>query len=109
LNGFRALKGFGRIYGAKGMVEFAKSMFKIVVVSADRGDRRCRREFFRSLDFMFMDPTLGRAGYGPAFRGQGHRRGAALHRSAGGRRSVVDPLQLAHRSEDEQAGASRTS
>jgi flagellar biosynthetic protein FlhB len=52
-----AIKGFGRIYGVKGMVEFAKSMFKIIVVSlfvviALQG------EFFRSLDFMFMDPTL---------------------------------------------------
>jgi flagellar biosynthetic protein FlhB len=50
-------KGFGRIYGAKGMVEFAKSMFKIVVVSAIVATAM-QSEFFRSLDFMFMDPTL---------------------------------------------------
>lgn len=50
-------KGFGRIYGAKGMVEFGKSMFKIVVVSTIVATAM-RTEFFRSLDFMFMDPLL---------------------------------------------------
>jgi hypothetical protein len=37
-------KGFGRIYGAKGMVEFAKSIFKIVVVSLS-WQSSCRRNF----------------------------------------------------------------
>ncbi|MDP3524685.1 MAG: EscU/YscU/HrcU family type III secretion system export apparatus switch protein, partial [Hoeflea sp.] len=46
-----------RIYGAKGMVEFAKSLTKIVVVSAIVATVM-QGEFFRSLDFMFMDPTL---------------------------------------------------
>ncbi|WP_299866017.1 flagellar biosynthesis protein FlhB [uncultured Hoeflea sp.] len=50
-------KGFGRIYGAKGMVEFAKSMFKIVVVSAIVATAM-QTEYLRSLDFMFMDPLL---------------------------------------------------
>ena len=50
-------KGFARIYGAKGMVEFAKSLFKIVVVSLVVAFAM-RTEYFRSLDFMFMDPTL---------------------------------------------------
>ena len=50
-------KGFGRIYGAKGMVEFAKSLTKIVVVSLIVAVVM-KSEFFRSLDFMFMDPTL---------------------------------------------------
>lgn len=50
-------KGFGRIYGIKGMVEFAKSMFKIVVVSAIV-TAIMQKEFFQSLNFMFMDPTL---------------------------------------------------
>ncbi|MEQ8305090.1 MAG: flagellar biosynthesis protein FlhB [Hoeflea sp.] len=51
------IKGFGRIYGAKGMVEFGKSMFKIIVVSMIVAFSM-QMEFFRSLDFMFMDPTL---------------------------------------------------
>jgi flagellar biosynthetic protein FlhB len=50
-------KGFGRIYGANGMVEFAKSMFKIIVVSLFVVVAM-KNEFFRSLDFMFMDPNL---------------------------------------------------
>ncbi|MBC7284383.1 flagellar biosynthesis protein FlhB [Hoeflea sp.] len=50
-------KGFGRIYGIKGMVEFAKSMAKIVIVSAIVATVM-RGEYFRVLDFMFMDPTL---------------------------------------------------
>lgn len=50
-------KGFGRIYGAKGMVEFAKSLSKILVVSTIVA-LVMRAEFFRSLDFMFMDPFM---------------------------------------------------
>jgi len=50
-------KGFGRIYGVKGMVEFAKSMSKIVIVSMIVAFVM-QGEFFRTLDFMFMDPTL---------------------------------------------------
>lgn len=51
------IKGFGRIYGAKGMVEFAKSLFKIVVVSMIVATVM-QTEYFRTLDFMFMDPSL---------------------------------------------------
>tara|TARA_R110002020_G_scaffold5841_9_gene24050 strand:- start:11649 stop:12740 length:1092 start_codon:yes stop_codon:yes gene_type:complete len=50
-------KGFGRIYGAKGMVEFAKSLSKIVIVSAIVATVM-QGEFFQALDLMFMDPTL---------------------------------------------------
>lgn len=50
-------KGFARIYGAKGMVEFAKNLFKIVVVSTIVATVM-KNEYFRSLDFMFMDPSL---------------------------------------------------
>ncbi|MCY0149911.1 flagellar biosynthesis protein FlhB [Hoeflea sp. G2-23] len=50
-------KGIGRIYSTKGMVEFAKSMFKIVVVSIIVATVM-KSEYFRSLDLMFMDPTL---------------------------------------------------
>ena len=50
-------KGFGRIYGAKGMVEFAKSLSKIVIVSVIVATVMLE-DFFRSLDYMFMDPTL---------------------------------------------------
>lgn len=51
------IKGFGRIYGVKGMVEFAKSLFKIVVVSAIVA-AVMQTEFFRTLDFLFTDPSL---------------------------------------------------
>ncbi|MCY0093501.1 flagellar biosynthesis protein FlhB [Hoeflea ulvae] len=51
------IKGLARIYGAKGMVEFAKSLFKIVVVSAIVAGVM-QSEFFGALNFMFMDPTL---------------------------------------------------
>ena len=51
------IKGLGRIYGPKGFVEFGKSIFKIVVVSSIVA-LVMKTEFFRSLDFMFMDPTL---------------------------------------------------
>ena len=50
-------KGFNRIYGAKGMVEFAKSLFKIVAVSAIVATAM-QTEYFQSLDFMFTDPSL---------------------------------------------------
>lgn len=51
------IKGFGRIYGAKGMVEFAKNISKIVFVSVIVATVM-KSEYFHSLDFMFMDPTL---------------------------------------------------
>jgi flagellar biosynthetic protein FlhB len=51
------IKGFGRIYGPKGLVEFAKNIFKIVVVSTVVAVVM-QTEFYRSLDFMFMDPIL---------------------------------------------------
>ena len=51
------IKGFGRIYGAKGFVEFAKNITKIVFVSIVVA-AVMRSEYFHSLDFMFMDPLL---------------------------------------------------
>lgn len=51
------IKGFGRIYGLKGMVEFAKSLFKIVVISVIIA-AAMQTEYFRTLDFMFMEPSL---------------------------------------------------
>jgi len=51
------IKGFGRIYGAKGFVEFAKNITKIVFVSIVVATVM-RSEYFHSLDFMFMDPLL---------------------------------------------------
>ena len=50
------MKGFSRIYGAKGMVELAKNLFKIMVISAIVAVVM-KSEFFRSLDLMFMDPA----------------------------------------------------
>jgi flagellar biosynthesis protein FlhB len=49
-------KGFERIYSLKGMVEFAKSMFKIVVVSAIIGFAMVG-DFYGTLQAMFADPT----------------------------------------------------
>ncbi|KGD86312.1 MULTISPECIES: flagellar biosynthesis protein FlhB [Rhizobium/Agrobacterium group] len=51
------MKGFSRIYSIPGLVEFGKSLFKILIVSiimyfALRG------EFFASLDAMFSDPQV---------------------------------------------------
>ncbi|MDF1608844.1 flagellar biosynthesis protein FlhB [Hoeflea sp. YIM 152468] len=51
------IKGFGRIYGAKGFVEFAKNITKIVFVSIVVATVM-QSEYFHSLDFMFMDPIL---------------------------------------------------
>jgi flagellar biosynthetic protein FlhB len=50
-------KGWSRIYSGPGLVEFGKSLFKIMIVSlimffALRG------EFFRALDAMFSDPQV---------------------------------------------------
>lgn len=47
--------GFKRIYGAKGMVEFAKSMVKILLVSAIIGVV-LRHDYFAILSDMFSDP-----------------------------------------------------
>jgi hypothetical protein len=96
------IKGFGRIYGPKGLVEFAKNIFKIVVVSTVVAVVM-QTEFYRSLDFMFMDPILV---------------APDMARMAGKVIVVVlictatlaivdvslDPLQLAPGPEDEQAG-----
>ena len=48
-------KGFGRIYSVKGMVEFAKSMFKIIVVSIAIVSVM-KNEYLASLGSMFADP-----------------------------------------------------
>ncbi|WP_099863953.1 flagellar biosynthesis protein FlhB [Pararhizobium haloflavum] len=49
-------KGLGRIYSAQGMVEFAKSVFKIVVVSAIIAFAMID-DFFSWLQAMFVDPS----------------------------------------------------
>ena len=49
------LSGFGRIYSLPGMVEFGKSLFKILVVSAAMY-LVLRYDFFLSLDAMFSEP-----------------------------------------------------
>ncbi len=55
------IKGFGRIYGKQGMVEFGKSIFKLVVVAIIMYFV-LRSDFFRTLDSMFTEPEsmLGR-------------------------------------------------
>lgn len=49
------MKGFGRIYSLPGMVEFGKSMFKILVVAIVMYFV-LRNDFFRALDAMFSEP-----------------------------------------------------
>jgi flagellar biosynthesis protein FlhB len=49
-------KGFERIYSVKGMVEFGKSLFKILVVSAIIG-LALVPDFYGALTGMFADPT----------------------------------------------------
>jgi flagellar biosynthetic protein FlhB len=55
------IAGFGRIFGLPGMVEFGKSMFKVVIVGLIIV-LSLRSEFFTSLDAMYADPAylLGR-------------------------------------------------
>jgi len=49
------VKGFGRIYGVKGLVEFAKSLIKILVVSTIIAVVM-RNDYFSILAEMFTDP-----------------------------------------------------
>lgn len=49
-------KGLGRIYSLQGMVEFAKSLFKILVVSAIIAVAMVG-DFFGALEAMFTDPA----------------------------------------------------
>jgi len=49
------ISGLGRIYSLPGMVEFGKSLFKILVVSTIMYFV-LRNDFFRSLDAMFSEP-----------------------------------------------------
>lgn len=49
------ISGWNRIYGMPGMVEFAKSAFKIIVVAIIMY-LVLRTDYFRSLDAMFSDP-----------------------------------------------------
>lgn len=51
------MKGFKRIYSLPGMVEFAKSFFKILIVSIIMYFS-LRGEFFGTLDAMFSDPQV---------------------------------------------------
>jgi flagellar biosynthetic protein FlhB len=50
-------KGFGRIYGKQGFVEFGKSIFKIMIVSIIMY-MALRSEFYSSIDAMFSDPQV---------------------------------------------------
>ncbi|MFB9950145.1 flagellar biosynthesis protein FlhB [Rhizobium puerariae] len=50
-------KGFSRIYSVPGLVEFGKSLFKILIVSLVMYFV-LRGEFFASLDAMFSDPQV---------------------------------------------------
>jgi len=50
------IKGFSRMFGAQGMVEFAKSLAKILVVSAIIV-LVLRNDYFASLQAMFSEPT----------------------------------------------------
>ena len=50
-------KGWSRIFGMTGFVEFAKSVFKIVVVSIIMF-LTLRGEFYASIDAMFSDPQV---------------------------------------------------
>ncbi|OHV83530.1 flagellar biosynthesis protein FlhB [Rhizobium sp. LCM 4573] len=50
-------KGFKRIYSLPGLIEFGKSVFKIVIVSVIMYFA-LRGEFFASLDAMFSDPQV---------------------------------------------------
>ena len=51
------MKGWSRIFGVTGFVEFAKSLFKIVVVSVIMFFT-LRGEFYSSIDAMFSDPQV---------------------------------------------------
>ena len=51
------MKGFSRIYSVPGFIEFAKALFKILIVSAIMGIS-LRGEFFAVLDAMFSDPQV---------------------------------------------------
>lgn len=50
-------KGFGRIYGKQGFVEFGKSLFKILIVAVVMF-LALRGEFYLSIDAMFSDPQV---------------------------------------------------
>ncbi|MDE1159730.1 MAG: flagellar biosynthesis protein FlhB [Neorhizobium sp.] len=49
------VKGFGRIYSLQGMVQFGKSLFKVIIVSVIMY-YVLRSDFYASLDSMFADP-----------------------------------------------------
>jgi flagellar biosynthesis protein FlhB len=51
------VKGFTRIYSGPGLVEFGKSLFKILIVSVIMYFTM-RGEFYASLDAMFSDPQV---------------------------------------------------
>jgi flagellar biosynthetic protein FlhB len=51
------VKGFNRIYSKQGLVEFAKSMFKIIVVSIIMAIA-LRNDFYTVIDMMFSDPQV---------------------------------------------------
>ncbi|HEX5934727.1 MAG TPA: flagellar biosynthesis protein FlhB [Pseudorhizobium sp.] len=51
------MKGFQRIYSLPGLVEFGKSFFKILIVSAIMYFA-LRGEFFATIDAMFSDPQV---------------------------------------------------
>jgi flagellar biosynthesis protein FlhB len=55
LNRISLFKGWQRIFSAQGMVEFAKSIFKIVILSAILVFA-LRSDYFAVIDTMFSDP-----------------------------------------------------
>jgi flagellar biosynthesis protein FlhB len=57
LNRISLFKGWQRIFSAQGMVEFAKSIFKIVILSAILVFA-LRSDYFAVIDTMFSDPQV---------------------------------------------------
>jgi flagellar biosynthesis protein FlhB len=51
------VKGFSRMFSMPGLVEFGKSLFKIIIVSIIMV-MVLRNDYFRSLDAMFSDPQV---------------------------------------------------
>lgn len=57
MNRISPMKGWSRIFGVQGFVEFSKSLFKIVVVSVIMYFT-LKGEFYASIDAMFSDPQV---------------------------------------------------
>lgn len=93
-------KGFTRIYSKQGFVEFAKSVFKIMIVSiimffALRGD------FYSLIDLMFSDPQVIFVRVVEIVKNDG--RHPALDRAARRRGRLVDTTSLVQPAENDEA------